>query len=45
MDNITIEDAKLALEAKIWNGTRPQETATREETAAMIQRAIMSLQR
>ena len=39
MDNITIEDAKKALEAKIWNGLDPQKPATREEVAAMIYRA------
>lgn len=39
MDNITIEDAKKALEAKIWNGLEPQKPATREEVAAMIYRA------
>lgn len=44
MENITIEDAKEALLAKIWNGERPQEPASREETAAMIVRAIKQLQ-
>lgn len=40
MANITIEDAKKALEQGIWNGERPQETASREEVAAMIARAL-----
>lgn len=39
MDAITIEDAKKAVESGIWNGTNPQAPATREEVAAMIQRA------
>lgn len=39
MDAITIEDAKKALEAKIWNGLDPQKPATREEVSAMIFRA------
>ena len=42
MQNITIEDAKKALESKVWNGERAQEPATREEVAAMIHRAIES---
>lgn len=43
MQNITIEDAKKALEAKIWNGERAQEPASREEVGAMIFRALESL--
>jgi len=43
MDNINIEDAKKALEAKIWNGERPTEPASREEVSAMIYRAIQKL--
>lgn len=40
MEGITIEDAKKALEAKLWNGIDPQRPATREEVAAMILRAM-----
>ena len=40
MENITIPAAKDAFEAGIWNGLNPQMPATRQETAAMIQRAI-----
>ncbi len=40
MDNISIEDAKKALEAKIWNGENPKQPSTREEVAAMIYRAV-----
>lgn len=40
MDGITIEDAKKALEAKIWNGIEPDKPASRQETAAMIYRAL-----
>ena len=43
MDSINIEDAKKAFESKIWNWTNPTNTATREEVAAMIYRAIESL--
>lgn len=39
MDAISIEDAKKAREAHIWNGTNPTAPATREEVAAMIYRA------
>lgn len=42
MQEITIEDAKLALEAKIWNGENAKQTASREEVAAMIYRAILA---
>lgn len=40
MDGIKIDDAKKALELKVWNGERPQETVTREEAAAMVYRAL-----
>jgi hypothetical protein len=40
MEAISIEDAKKALEANIWNGTDPKNPASREETAAMIWRAL-----
>jgi len=43
MSNITIEAAKKSFEAGIWNGQRPQETASREEVAAMIQRAMENI--
>jgi len=43
MENITIPSAKDAFEAGIWNGLNPQMPATRQETAAMIQRAIEKL--
>lgn len=40
MDNISIEEAKQALEAKIWNGERAKDPVTREEAAAMVFRAL-----
>ncbi len=43
MEAISIEDAKKALEANIWNGTDPKKPASREETAAMIWRALQSM--
>ena len=43
MENINIEDAKKAFEAKIWNGERPTETASREEVSAMIYRALQQI--
>ena len=43
MSEITIEDAKKALEAKIWNGTDPKKPASREEMAAVVYRAIEKL--
>lgn len=39
MDGISIEDAKTAVKKGIWSGERPNEPATRQETAAMILRA------
>ena len=41
MENITIEDAKQAYLSGIWSGERPHDAATREEVAAMIQRALL----
>lgn len=43
MENITIESARIAFEAGIWNWLDPQKPASREETAAMIQRAFDKL--
>lgn len=43
MENINIEDAKKAFEAKIWNGERPTEPASREEVSAMIYRALQQI--
>lgn len=40
MTNITIEDAKKAYEAGIWNGENPEGTVTRQEAAAMCYRAV-----
>lgn len=40
MDNISIEEAKTAYTNGFWNWERPTETATRQEVAAMIQRAV-----
>gem|GEM_PF-4041595 len=45
MKNINLESAKKAFENGIWNGENPQETATREETAAMIYRAMEQLKK
>ncbi len=43
MNEISIEDARKALAAKIWNGENPKQPATREETSAMIYRALQTL--
>jgi hypothetical protein len=43
MEKITIPAAQVAFESGIWNGLNPQQPASREETAAMIQRAIDNL--
>jgi len=40
MENITIESARTAFTNWIWNGLDPQKAASREEVAAMIQRAM-----
>lgn len=40
MENITIDSAKQAFEAGIWNWLNPKNPASREEVAAMIFRAI-----
>jgi hypothetical protein len=45
MDKITIEDAVKALENGIWNGERASAPASREEVAAMIQRALQALKK
>ena len=42
-NKITLKDAISAKNAWIWNGNRPQDSATREETAAMIYRGINSM--
>lgn len=43
MDNITIDAAKTAFENNLWNGERPKDPITREECAAIVQRALDSL--
>ncbi len=43
MDNIKIEKAKTAFTNWFWNWTDPQENASREEVATMIQRAYEKL--
>jgi hypothetical protein len=43
MENITIESAKEAFEAGIWNGLDPKNPASREEVAAMVYRAMQKL--
>lgn len=43
MDNISIDSAKKAFENGFFNGERPQDTATREEVAAMVERAYEKL--
>ena len=43
MENITIDSAKTAFENGIWNGLDPKQPASREEVAAMIQRAFEKL--
>ena len=40
MEQISIEEAKKAFEAGIWNGLNPTQPASREEVAAMISRAL-----
>lgn len=42
MDEINIEDAKKAV-GQVWDGTRPTDTVTREEAAAMTYRAMQKL--
>lgn len=43
MNEINIEEARKAFVEGIWNGERATQTVTREEAAAMIQRAIDKL--
>ena len=43
MENITIDSAKKAFENGLWSGTNPQGTASREEMAAVVQRAYDKL--
>ena len=43
MEWINIESAKRAFEEGLWNGERPTDSMTREETAAIIMRAIDKL--
>lgn len=43
MENINIEEAKRAFTNKLWNGERATEPITREEAAAIIQRALDSI--
>lgn len=45
MENIKIESAKRAVTNWIWNWERPQEQASREEVASMIQRMYEKLQK
>lgn len=42
MGAITIEDARKAYEAKIWNGENPEKPASRQEVSAMIWRAMQN---
>ena len=43
MENITIDSAKTAYTNNFWDGTRPTETVTRQEAAAMIERVYEKL--
>lgn len=43
MDGISIESAKTAFTNGFWNGERPKDTVTREEAAAMVERAFEKL--
>ena len=43
MENITIESAKQAMLNSFWNGERPQDAITREEAAALVQRAYEAI--
>lgn len=43
MDAITIDAAKKAFNNGLWNGINPTQPATREEVAAMVERAFEKL--